>query len=672
MAALEASHAVAAPAQSLEIAAVDADRAAVLEARRLRKREQKAAARAAAATATAAGPTISIPQRLLDALDALPLTAPSREIAPRADVAKRFDALVGGRRKTWQASKRATHQLQIESLAQLLEGRGLLGPRARIVELGAGKGLLGAALRAAGLVALPPVALDRRACAGNYDGDGVRVVADLATCDLRDALAGVDGDPVLLGKHFCGAASDLAVKAAARSTLPLVLAPCCHPQITWETYAGRDWFAAHGLDEADFRVLLDLVLASKHARVEDAPRLAVDGELCWRAGLLARRAIEEGRAVFLRARGFAVEVVEYAPSSVTPDNLALVATPGPARAPRPAAGPRLVLDDGFPASGCALHVNRARGSDLPRRVAEYVLEGRRHAAAAAWVAHVRCPQRMSDVSEPLVVVCGDSCAATLATRLAGDARLAAAGVDMILPFDRRVETLDAVAAAGAEGPARVFGWPRSTERAAVVACADAGAAVATTGHASVLSVVSCDARGSPPTILYSRLPVAAWDPSAWRAAATAADRPDPRALFVGECAERLGADLSGAVVVADDAATAEAYAALVGGAATVATAARDGRWTFSKPAVTARVVLACLRVHGDALPCVDAWRAAREPASGARILARLRFGGRVPDRKMERLCAELSRAAALRYDDVLIAHLLGDKDHERTLSMVVR
>ena len=44
----------------------------------------------------------------------------------------------------------------------------------------------------------------------------------------------------------------------------------------------------------------------------------------------------------------------------------------------------------------------------------------------------------------------------------------------------------------------------------------------------------------------------------------------------------------------------------------------------------------------------------------------------MPDRKMERLCAELSRAAALRYDDVLIAHLLGDKDHERTLSMVVR
>ena len=36
------------------------------------------------------------------------------------------------------------------------------------------------------------------------------------------------------------------VKAAARSTLPLVLAPCCHPQITWETYAGRDWFAAPG------------------------------------------------------------------------------------------------------------------------------------------------------------------------------------------------------------------------------------------------------------------------------------------------------------------------------------------------------------------------------------------------------------------------------------------
>ena len=99
-----------------------------------------------------------------------------------------------------------------------------------------------------------------------------------------------------------------------------------------------------------------------------------------------------------------------------------------------------------------------------------------------------------------------------------------------------------------------------------------------------------------------------------------------------------------------------------------------GGWTFA-PAAPPRLpglLIACLSAHGNALPCVDAWCAAHAAGRRVRILARLRFGARVPsERKMDRLLADLSRRAAARYEDVTVAHLLGDRENERTLSMVL-
>ena len=314
-----------------------ASREAILAARRERRaaakkdaadtREAIRAGRARRAAKDAAPYVVE--EALVARLEALDLSPAAVEIAPHAGAADAFARATAATRRTFQTSNRACHQIQLESLVALLERRGLLGADVRVVELGAGKGLLGGLLFDLGLTGLSPIALDRRACATtNYDHAGadapeasprtVRVVVDLATCDdLAAALAAVPGGaarPLLLGKHFCGAASDVAVRAATILGLDatLALAPCCHPQITWETYAGRSWLEARGFDERQFEILKDLVRLSKPPRPEDrvgAVSGGADVDLL-KVGALARRVIEEGRLAALRATGFRTELVQ--------------------------------------------------------------------------------------------------------------------------------------------------------------------------------------------------------------------------------------------------------------------------------------------------------------------------------------------------------------------------
>ena len=69
-------------------AAVCAERAAVLEARRARKARQKQEARAAGGGDGRGGGRVAVPRRVLEALERAPLSAVSREIAPRADAGR--------------------------------------------------------------------------------------------------------------------------------------------------------------------------------------------------------------------------------------------------------------------------------------------------------------------------------------------------------------------------------------------------------------------------------------------------------------------------------------------------------------------------------------------------------------------------------------------------------
>ena len=236
----------------------DRDRAAILAARKERKAAAKAAKKEKDKTRPRRGPSrkgCGVPPAVVDAIDALELGPVSVEVAPHAAAAKAFAAATAKHRRTFQTTNRATHQLQIESLASLVERRGLLADH-RIVELGAGKGLLGGVLAA--LSDTKAVALDRRRAPTTTYNDA-HIVADVEKCDIEAVVGATGGEKILLlAKHLCGSASDAAVRAAVKlgpRRASLVLAPCCHPQIAWETYAGRAWLEGHGIGEDAFGVL---------------------------------------------------------------------------------------------------------------------------------------------------------------------------------------------------------------------------------------------------------------------------------------------------------------------------------------------------------------------------------------------------------------------------------
>ena len=250
----------------------DTDRAAILAASKERKAAAKAAKKDKSATRPRRGPSrkgCGVPPAVVDAIDALELGPVSVEVAPHAAAARAFTAATAKHRRTFQTTNSATHQLQIESLASLVERRGLLADH-RIVELGAGKGLLGGVLAA--LSDTKAVALDRRRAPTTTYNDA-HIVADVEKCDIEAVVGATSGEKILLlAKHLCGSASDAAVRAAVKlgpRRASLVLAPCCHPQIAWETYAGRAWLEGHGIGEEAFGVLRDVVRATRAPRPED-------------------------------------------------------------------------------------------------------------------------------------------------------------------------------------------------------------------------------------------------------------------------------------------------------------------------------------------------------------------------------------------------------------------
>ncbi|CAD7941606.1 unnamed protein product [Amoebophrya sp. A120] len=173
---------------------------------------------------------------------------------------------------------------------------------------------------------------------------------------------------VLLAKHLCSNASDVAVRHCAKllqhDRLSLfACAPCCHHKgLTYENYVGREWWEqVLQASEREFALCKQLIYLSK------VPTLHQQTCRNWklrhlfpnvvelkRLGILARRVVEEGRLAFLRwqtkasksrgqigcnstspeasgggfceekGRSIDIKVLQYCLESVSPDNLLLL------------------------------------------------------------------------------------------------------------------------------------------------------------------------------------------------------------------------------------------------------------------------------------------------------------------------------------------------------------
>ena len=102
--------------------------------------------------------------------------------------------------------------------------------------------------------------LDRRA-----GSSASRLRVDIKDLRLSGAAAVSGRDVVVLGKHLCGAATDLALRCLLETepepgfdAAGVAIATCCHHRCEWRSYVNRGFFRRMGFDGDDFAKLAKL------------------------------------------------------------------------------------------------------------------------------------------------------------------------------------------------------------------------------------------------------------------------------------------------------------------------------------------------------------------------------------------------------------------------------
>eukprot|EP00727_Mastigamoeba_balamuthi_P004209 m51a1_g13786 hypothetical protein (411) ;mRNA; r:329204-330515 len=259
-------------------------------------------------------------------------------------------------RAVFRSSGSRKHMPQLASLCAHLLRRGWLGsgPGAlghAFLELGAGKAHLSRVMAALCGDSASFVLVDRGKFNSRSEGArggaceaapaaGSRVTFERVGIDIKDldvaALGPVracGGRVLAFGKHLCGAACDLALRAVARMPAGsggarVAVAMCCWHRCNWRDYAGRAYLRSLGFGPRAFRVLCGA--AAWATLTKDAAAAAASGPMPFDErivlGRAARRLLAEGRAQFLRSCGFEnIDVVFYVPDDVSPENLLLLA-----------------------------------------------------------------------------------------------------------------------------------------------------------------------------------------------------------------------------------------------------------------------------------------------------------------------------------------------------------
>lgn len=293
-----------------------------------------------------------------------------------------------------RAQKAEKHALQQASIAGHLERAGWLSLldgncggvetcvqkiRARaglcLVEFGAGTAQLSSAIASASREAVEQhVLVDRqgaRRCADHGLGSGDtasavrRVQCDIGDLDLRSALraeckhvCGADAagsvEVIGVGKHVCGAATDLTLRCcagfvgsagdgvagvgaggAADSRLRgVALALCCHHVCSWSSFVGQEWLVTRGISQQDFdgmRRFCKLAHSQYKQRSSPAPAPVSEAARAAAAraelGHLSKRLLDEARSAWLRGLGWRTRLLRFVPRSVSPENALLLAWP---------------------------------------------------------------------------------------------------------------------------------------------------------------------------------------------------------------------------------------------------------------------------------------------------------------------------------------------------------
>ncbi|CAE8625030.1 unnamed protein product, partial [Polarella glacialis] len=239
-------------------------------------------------------------------------------------------AVAGSKKASWRR-RQAASELQLQAL---LEASGLLCSRREAalatLEFGAGKGSLTREVR--GHLGAGAPCLRWKKADHWSEGDGVhRVRIDIRNLWLP-GVSELSGRQVVgIGKHVCGAATDLALRClcqtrlgggelksaegspASTSVVGVGIALCCHHVCAWDDYVDQQWILDAGFSAEDFCTIARMSTWS----YQPDKRQQELGRAC-------KRFLDAGRVRFLRKNGFRATVQEYVASGVTKENRMLV------------------------------------------------------------------------------------------------------------------------------------------------------------------------------------------------------------------------------------------------------------------------------------------------------------------------------------------------------------
>nr|CAH0098327.1 unnamed protein product [Daphnia galeata] len=255
------------------------------------------------------------------------------------------------------------HVFQSSSILHNLAQVGVLTSgksRSTYVEFGSGRGQLSYAVgQAVDLDTDALLMIDKSSPRHKHDNrykvDGEshasihRVRADIADVDLGQVPL-VRNDTrrlVGIGKHLCGAATDLALNCLYRANNPVGLvqgvciALCCHHQCTWGHYVGKSFFQELGLSQTDFAIMRAMtswaVCGSRRSKEHGGHQenevalpgryaaMGLDIERRENIGRQCKQIIDRGRVAFLSTWPLQAKLLYYVEPDISPENVLLLA-----------------------------------------------------------------------------------------------------------------------------------------------------------------------------------------------------------------------------------------------------------------------------------------------------------------------------------------------------------
>ncbi|XP_070508461.1 tRNA:m(4)X modification enzyme TRM13 homolog [Chironomus tepperi] len=239
------------------------------------------------------------------------------------------------------------HLVQTSSILGILNDNQLLTPATCYIDLGAGKGKLSYWLSKVILDAkiedAKVLVVDRASHRHKKDNllkdSGIvdRLRVDIGDLDMTQLNFTSCKSVVGVSKHLCGRATDFALRCLINGnkgtvkTKGFLICVCCHHQITYDSFLGRDWMTKHGIDRNLFNILIKMVSwctcgdGKSREEHKEAGNGVADEKLKERelVGWKCKRLLDYARVEYMRELGYDTDLCYYVDKEQTLENICI-------------------------------------------------------------------------------------------------------------------------------------------------------------------------------------------------------------------------------------------------------------------------------------------------------------------------------------------------------------